>query len=231
MVSDQEPRYRLVDANGNIVGSLYGKADGSVAIQETDSGSDREVTLAPDGTFSAPSVETPSLSAESASIAGQPSDRNFELIDVIEEDGEIDETIPLGEYTGVECDIIIHTVRFKTESDDTTLDLTVDGDGQDYRYLSQQIDGTLVEQTDESQWRLFDSGSFEGPAGTWNVNLTRNSTTIYGFGSAGSRSPSPDDSILISGNHATDDDELETLEFETDGMDSESKIEIWGRKA
>ena len=65
MASDQEPRYRLVDSDDNIVGSLYGKADGSVAIQETDSGSDREVTLAPDGTFSAPSVETESLSTES----------------------------------------------------------------------------------------------------------------------------------------------------------------------
>ena len=61
MTSDQEPRYRLVDANGNIVGSLYGKPDGSVAIQETASGADREVTLAPDGTFSAPSVETESV--------------------------------------------------------------------------------------------------------------------------------------------------------------------------
>ena len=64
MVSDQEPRYRLVDSDGNIVGSLYGKPDGSVAIQETDSGSDREVALAPDGTFSAPSVETESVSTD-----------------------------------------------------------------------------------------------------------------------------------------------------------------------
>ena len=65
MVSDQEPRYRLVDANGNIVGSLYGKADGSIAIQETASGSDREVALAPDGTFSAPSGDFDSVSTES----------------------------------------------------------------------------------------------------------------------------------------------------------------------
>ena len=72
MVSDQEPRYRLVDADGNIVGSLYGKPDGSVAIQETDSGADREVTLAPDGTFSAPSVETESVSTEVAEINGVP---------------------------------------------------------------------------------------------------------------------------------------------------------------
>ena len=68
MVSDQEPRYRLVDDNGNIVGSLYGKADGSIAIQETDSGADREVALAPDGTFSAPSVETESVNTAEAGI-------------------------------------------------------------------------------------------------------------------------------------------------------------------
>ena len=68
MTSDQEPRYRLVDANGNIVGSLYGKANGSIAIQETASGADREVALAPDGTFSAPSVETESVSTESLGI-------------------------------------------------------------------------------------------------------------------------------------------------------------------
>ena len=68
MTSDQEPRYRLVDANGNIVGSLYGKPDGSVAIQETGSGADREVALAPDGTFSAPSVETESVSTEKGNI-------------------------------------------------------------------------------------------------------------------------------------------------------------------
>ena len=68
MTSDQEPRYRLVDDEGNIVGSLYGKADGSIAIQETDSGADREVALAPDGTFSAPSVETESVSTEQLAI-------------------------------------------------------------------------------------------------------------------------------------------------------------------
>ena len=64
MVSDQEPRYRLVDSNGVIRGTLYGKPDGSIAIQETDSGADREVALAPDGTFSAPSVETDSVSTK-----------------------------------------------------------------------------------------------------------------------------------------------------------------------
>ena len=68
MVSDQEPRYRLVDSDGNIVGSLYGKPDGSIAIQETASGADREVALAPDGTFSAPSGDFDSVNTETLQI-------------------------------------------------------------------------------------------------------------------------------------------------------------------
>ena len=90
MTSDQEPRYRLVDANGNIVGSLYGKPDGSVAIQETASGADREVTLAPDGTFSAPSVETESVTTEDSHTKRQNdyivySDQYDTLQDAIDE--------------------------------------------------------------------------------------------------------------------------------------------------
>ena len=83
MVSDQEPRYRLVDSDGNIVGSLYGKADGSIAIQETASGADREVALAPDGTFSAPSVETESVSTEELNniIFAQPNDDIKEIVE------------------------------------------------------------------------------------------------------------------------------------------------------
>ena len=86
MVSDQEPRYRLVDSNGNIVGSLYGKADGSLAIQETTSGSDREVALAPDGTFSVPSVETESVNTE---VVNNTSDSVGTTAEIIrnEEDG------------------------------------------------------------------------------------------------------------------------------------------------
>ena len=94
MTSDQEPRYRLVDANGNIVGSLYGKPDGSVAIQETASGADREVTLAPDGTFSAPSVETESVTTEQLSV-----DNIGARLSVSSE-----QTIPTGSGTTVELD-------------------------------------------------------------------------------------------------------------------------------
>ena len=73
MVSDQEPRYRLVDDEGNIVGSLYGKPDGTLALQEGTSGADNEATLGTDGTLSAPSVETELVIAEEASVTNAPS--------------------------------------------------------------------------------------------------------------------------------------------------------------
>ena len=105
MTSDQEPRYRLVDSDGNIVGSLYGKADGSVAIQETDSGSDREVTLAPDGTFSAPSVETESVSTKQLSTE-------------LEEPDDISENRDFGTtYQNTEGHDIIWVVRMRTDGE------------------------------------------------------------------------------------------------------------------
>ena len=88
MVSDQEPRYRLVDSNGVIRGTLYGKPDGSVAIQETDSGADREVALAPDGTFSAPSVETESVGTENLNNAVQAIEGERTIADAISTAGD-----------------------------------------------------------------------------------------------------------------------------------------------
>ena len=58
MVNDQEPRYRLVDSNGNVVGSLFQNADGNVEIQdETGTGS----VFGPNG------IVTPAIDAESVS--------------------------------------------------------------------------------------------------------------------------------------------------------------------
>ena len=108
MTSDQEPRYRLVDANGNIVGSLYGKPDGSVAIQETASGADREVTLAPDGTFSAPSVETESVTTVILETSNFVDADNFETlqaaIDAAATTDHKNVHVPVGEYDPVTID-------------------------------------------------------------------------------------------------------------------------------
>lgn len=66
MVNDTEPRYRLVDADGNVVGSLFAESDGTLKLQEGTSGNDNEVSVATDGTFTAPSVST-----DSATVANQ----------------------------------------------------------------------------------------------------------------------------------------------------------------
>jgi X-X-X-Leu-X-X-Gly heptad repeat protein len=46
MVNDTEPRYRLVDSQGNVVGSLYAKSDGDVSLQHGGSNTEFEVTSA-----------------------------------------------------------------------------------------------------------------------------------------------------------------------------------------
>jgi len=45
MVNDQEPRYRLVDEDGDIVGSFYAESDGTLKLQEGTSGNDNELAL------------------------------------------------------------------------------------------------------------------------------------------------------------------------------------------
>jgi len=61
MVSDSEPRYRLVDSQGNTVGTLYAKSGGTLALQEGSSGSDNEIELQTDGTLQTDSVKTEKL--------------------------------------------------------------------------------------------------------------------------------------------------------------------------
>jgi X-X-X-Leu-X-X-Gly heptad repeat protein len=46
MVNDTEPRYRLVDSQGNVVGSLYAKSDGDVSLQHGGSNTEFEITSA-----------------------------------------------------------------------------------------------------------------------------------------------------------------------------------------
>jgi hypothetical protein len=51
MTSDTEPRYRLVDANGNVVGSLFAESDGTLKLQEGTSGNDNELAIDTQGTL------------------------------------------------------------------------------------------------------------------------------------------------------------------------------------
>ena len=150
MVSDQEPRYRLVDDEGNIVGSLYGKADGSVAIQETDSGSDREVALAPDGTFSAPSVETESVNTEVLDIGTGASNIDSQSIEISNDIAEI----PIPSKTTVE--LRINEIAVPDTPSPTAIQFSEDGgetfgtDGN-YQYTREQIASDATDRSAEEE--------------------------------------------------------------------------------
>jgi len=51
MVSDNEPRYRLLDSSGAVVGTIYERTDGSLALQEATT--ENEIALRPDGDITA----------------------------------------------------------------------------------------------------------------------------------------------------------------------------------
>lgn len=150
MTSDQEPRYRLVDADGNIVGSLYGKADGSVAIQETDSGADREVALAPDGTFSAPSVETESVSTDQltstdGSVFGHEIDT-----DSTTGSGSDDLEVSVDDISDYSRLLLI--CEYDVDTDDT-VELVLNGDDDGGVYGLTLNDGTR--KSEQDTWGLF----------------------------------------------------------------------------
>jgi len=57
--SDQEPRYQLIDSNGNVVGSLFGDGSGNVVIADE---TDTQTTFDPDG------ITTPALKASEVTL-------------------------------------------------------------------------------------------------------------------------------------------------------------------
>ena len=92
MVNDQEPRYRLVDSNGNVVGSLFQNGDGNVEIQdETGTGS----VFGPNGIVT-PAIDAESVSAEEIDIETPTilhSSDGFETIDGADIDERLDNAL------------------------------------------------------------------------------------------------------------------------------------------
>jgi len=74
MVTDQEPRYRLVDADGNVVGSLFAESDGTLKLQEGTSGNDNELSLTTQGALE---VEQADVTNETLLRAGLGTDQNI----------------------------------------------------------------------------------------------------------------------------------------------------------
>ena len=189
MTSDQEPRYRLVDSNGVIRGTLYGKPDGSIAIQETDSGADREVTLAPDGTVSAPSVETESVSTADLTVNNYPSQDHRELTGYISVSGvsSINETI-----NNIPRSKSIIEIRYLDgTSSNNNLSLSLSGaSGYDYVLEDEVLTTTPV--TGDSKFDLIRptaGQSADGHAGVWFLDFppSRGEVSLYGRGAPAAR--------------------------------------------
>jgi hypothetical protein len=81
MVTDQEPRYRLVDADGNVIGSLFVESDGTLKLQEGTSGNDNELSLTTQGVLEVEqlSVAATSIRTNIASLSSIAAD-NFENV-------------------------------------------------------------------------------------------------------------------------------------------------------
>jgi len=80
MVNDQEPRYRLVDADGNVVGSLFAESDGTLKLQEGTSGNDNELALTTEGALEVEQATVTNetfISADRSSATGSTSAGTF----------------------------------------------------------------------------------------------------------------------------------------------------------
>jgi hypothetical protein len=84
MVNDQEPRYRLVDAGGNVVGSFFVDGSGNLVMQEATN--NNEIVLDNTGTASVPGVETDEIGDDGSgdveftspvTVSGQTSDHHL----------------------------------------------------------------------------------------------------------------------------------------------------------
>jgi len=71
MVNDQEPRYRLVDADGNVVGSLFAESDGTLKLQEGTSGNDNELSLTTQGALEVEQSEVGPSGKQTAAPLGR----------------------------------------------------------------------------------------------------------------------------------------------------------------
>jgi len=70
MVNDQEPRYRLVDADANVVGSLFAESDGTLKLQEGTSGNDNGLSLTTQGALEVEQVDITPHAEGTVTVSG-----------------------------------------------------------------------------------------------------------------------------------------------------------------
>ena len=167
MVNDQEPRYRLVDSNGNVVGSLFQNDDGNVEIQdETGTGS----VFGPNG------IVTPAIDAESVNTEQLNFDDIVyaELIDEYVQGTGTDESVSV-EFDGLTPgESFIIEMRLIIDSDDSEVFLrmgeTEIDDGANYGYW----DETGAFQADQTEILLVQGDRFSRIGGLVRISSDTN---------------------------------------------------------
>ena len=225
MVNDQEPRYRLVDSNGNVVGSLFQNADGNVEIQdETGTGS----VFGPNG------IVTPAIDAGSVSTEVADSERYERNANLLLGYERIDrETPSSGEFnkdyslTGDREYLLTYSARIERFEVRVRFD---NDDGNNYIWY----DAESIKQEDEDKillWEttdndfvrisgnvLINKGHFDDE-GRWGIDhrLTGYSAErIADFGRDGTHTGLVGDTDM-------------TLHFDGIQADGEAVIELWER--
>ena len=142
MVNDQEPRYRLVDSNGNVVGSLFQNADGNVEIQdETGTGS----VFGPNG------IVTPAIDAESVSTDQQTTEKSV-CVAALDSDQSIED----GTETKVEVDLSPNFATDQLDAFDEANNKFVSPSDGTYS-VSAQVQG--AESIDNTKIRIVKNGN------------------------------------------------------------------------
>ena len=144
MVNDSEPRYQLVDTNGNVVGSLFATSGGELVLQEGTSGSNNELTLATDGT-----VTLSDVTATDSITDASGTQHTGELADL--SDTEADTRVDVSDSGSL---ILSEPTDINfTESGAASVSVTDDGDG------SVSVDVSATDTDTDTRTDVSESGT------------------------------------------------------------------------
>lgn len=173
MVNDQEPRYRLVDGNGNVVGTLFAEADGTLKLQEGTSGNDNELSFTTQG----------ALEVEQLLVENQQSDLHWKHVKTLDLSGS--GSTQAGTYTPDATQIkIIFNGRNSSNLNPLVLTTANAGTG-DYEVVTHNS-GTLSSNTSSNEFVLLNPSEFSSYGGEWKISKARgNRPAIFGCGEQG----------------------------------------------
>jgi hypothetical protein len=166
--SDQEPRYRLVDGNGNVIGSLFQNSNGDIEIADQNDSSYVFTTNPSDPTDVARLQDIVDVSDDGTTVVSEVSDINFADLLAVGDDGDGTVTVDVSDPE--------YVVEYPDRFDITALD-----DGES-REIPVQVADT--ETLEVYRWGAFDAADGTTPTGL-DVELVDGSDTVQASANVG----------------------------------------------